>query len=199
MKKKDIIALVIVVFVVLAGGLLFVKTRVAVSENRLASNITKAVENKDGKLFLKQFAKDNQDTKFSDIGAQSVMKDMYNNSTDARSEIGRIIVDGRRVAGTKADYHFNVESKKVLGLFNSYYLTTRKSPVKVYNYTGYGDDMTIKLTDGGKNQTVTKHDLNSGFFPGTYNFDISSGDTDGTYWIRPSGEGDTIDLSVTDY
>ena len=199
MKKRDIIALVIVVLVVLAGGLLFVKTRVAVSENRLENNITKAVENKDGELFLKQFSKDQQDIKFSDIGAQSVVKDMYNNSTDARSEIGRIIVDGRRVAGTKANYHFDVESKKVLGIFNSYYLTTRKSPVKVYNYTGYGSDFSVKLTDGGKNQTVTKHDLSSGFFPGTYNFDITSGDTDGTYWIRPSGDGDTIDLTVTDF
>ncbi|WP_158727567.1 hypothetical protein [Levilactobacillus enshiensis] len=47
---------------------------------------------------------------------------------------------------------------------------------------------------------MTKHDLSSGSFPGTYHFDISSGDTDGsTYWIRPSGEDDTIDLTVTDY
>ena len=82
MKKKDIIALVIAVVVVLVGGSLFIKTRVAVSENRLASNITKSVQNKDGKLFLKQFSKDNQEIKFSDIGAQSVVKDLHDNATD---------------------------------------------------------------------------------------------------------------------
>ncbi|GEO70762.1 hypothetical protein [Levilactobacillus acidifarinae] len=95
MKKKDIVALVIAVVVVLIGGGLFIKTRVAVSENRLASNITKAVQNKDGALFLKQFSKDNQDIKFSDIGAQSVVKDMHDNATDPTSEIGKIITDGR--------------------------------------------------------------------------------------------------------
>lgn len=59
MKKKDIIALAIAVVVILIGGGLFVKTRIAVSENRLAANITKAVQNKDGALFLKQFSQDN--------------------------------------------------------------------------------------------------------------------------------------------
>lgn len=112
MKKKDIIAIAIAVIVVLVGGGLLIKTRIAVSENRLANNITKAVENKDGSLFLKQFSKDNQDIKFSDIGAQSVVKDMHDNATDPTSEIGKIIVDGRTVAGTKVDYSFTVESKK---------------------------------------------------------------------------------------
>lgn len=196
MKKKDIIALAIVVLIVLAGGLLFVKTRVTVSENRLASNITKAVQNKDGKLFLKQFAKDQQDIKFSNIGAQSVVKDMHNNATDSASEIGKIIVDGRTVSGTSTTYHFNVESKKVFGVFDSYYLTTRKSPVKLYNYTGYGDDMTVKLTDG-KTQVITKRQLTSGLFPGKYNLDVSVGDYDGSYWVRGSGEGETIDLDIT--
>jgi len=200
MKKKDIIALIIAVVIVLVGGSLFIKTRVAVSENRLASNITKAVQNKDGALFLKQFSKDNQDIKFSDIGAQSIVKDMHDNSTDSISEIGKIITDGRTVSGTKVDYSFRVESKKVMGLFTSYYLTTRKSPVRVSNYTGYGDDMTIKLTDGGKNQTVTKKQLNSGVFPGKYDFDISSGGTDdGSYWVRAAGDGGTIDITVTEY
>jgi len=200
MKKKDIIALIIAVVIVLVGGSMFIKTRVAVSENRLASNITKAVQNKDGALFLKQFSKDNQDIKFSDIGAQSIVKDMHDNSTDSISEIGKIITDGRTVSGTKVDYSFRVESKKVMGLFTSYYLTTRKSPVRVSNYTGYGDDMTIKLTDGGKNQTVTKKQLNSGVFPGKYDFDISSGGTDdGSYWVRAAGDGGTIDITVTEY
>lgn len=200
MKKKDIIALAIAAVIIVVGGGLFIKTRVAVSENRLANNITKAVQNKDGALFLKQFSKDNQNIKFSEIGAQSVVKDLHDNATDPTSEIGKIITDGRTVAGTKVDYSFSVESKKVLGLFTSYYLTTRKSPIQVTNYTGYGDDMTIKLTSGGKNQTVTKHQLSSGLFPGRYDFDITSGgEDDGSYWVRASGEGDTIELTVTDY
>ncbi|PTM21300.1 hypothetical protein DA798_10980 [Lactobacillus sp. PFC-70] len=200
MKKRDIIALVIAVVVVLVGGSLFIKTRVAVSENRLASNITKAVQNKDGKLFLKQFSKDNQEIKFSDIGAQSVVKDLHDNATDPTSEIGKIITSGQTVSGTKVDYQFTVESKKVLGLFTSYYLTTRKSPVRVLNYTGYGDDMTIKMTSGGKNQTITKSQLNSGLFPGRYDFDITSGgEDDGSYWVRSAGDGGTIELTVTEY
>lgn len=200
MKKKDVIALVLVVTFILVGGSLFIKTRVAVSQNRLAANITKAVENKDGKLFLKQFSKDNQNIKFSEIGAQSVVKDLHDNATDPTSEIGKIITDGRTVAGTKADYSFTVETKKVMGIFTSYYLTTRKSPVRVTNYTGYGDDMTIKMTSGGKNQTVTKSQLSSGLFPGRYDFEVTSGgEDDGGYWVRPAGDGDTIDLTVTDY
>lgn len=198
MKKKDIIALAIAVVVILMGGGLFVKTRIAVSENRLAANITKAVQNKDGALFLKQFSQDNQAIKFSDIGAQSVVKDLHDNATDPASEIGKIITDGQTVAGTKVDYQFTVESKQVLGLFTSYYLTTRKSPVHVTNYTGYGDDMDIEMTSGGKRQTVTKSQLSSGLFPGKYDFDISSGgEDDGSYWVRAAGDGETIDLSVT--
>lgn len=200
MKKKDIIALAIAAVVIVVGGSLFIKTRVAVSENRLASNITKAVQNKDGALFLKQFSKDNQDIKFSDIGAQSVVKDLHDNATDPTSEIGKIITDGRTVAGTKVDYTFKVESKKVMGLFTSYYLITRKSPIQVTNYTGYGDDMTIKMTNGGKNQTITKSQLSSGLFPGRYDFDITSGGTDdGSYWVRVAGDGGPIELSVTEY
>jgi len=197
MKKKDIIALVIVVLVILAGGILFIKTRVAVSENHLAANITKAVEKKDGNLFLKQFSKDQQDIKFSEIGANSIVKDMHNNSTDSISEIGKIIVDGRHVAGTSVTYHFNVESKKVLGIFDSYYLTTRKSPVKVYNYTGYGDDLSFKVTDG-KDQTITKRELSNGLFPGKYNLSVTSEDYNGDYWVRGTGAGETIDLEITD-
>lgn len=200
MKKKDMIALIVAVVIVLVGGNLFIKTRVIVSENRLASNINRAVQNKDGKLFLKQFSKDNQNIKFSDIGAQSVVKDLHDNATDPTSEIGKIITDGRTVAGTKVDYRFTVESKKVMGLFTSYYLTTRKSPVQITNYTGYGDDMTVKMTNGGKSQTVTKSQLSSGLFPGRYDFDISSGgEDDGSYWVRPAGDGDTIELTVTSY
>ncbi|MGP4117919.1 hypothetical protein ACS4N0_12355 [Levilactobacillus zymae] len=200
MKKKDMIALAVAVIIVLIGGGLFIKTRVAVSENRLASNITKAVQNKDGALFLKQFSKDNQNIKFSNIGAQSVVKDLHDNATDPASEIGKIITDDRTVAGTKVNYSFTVESKKVMGLFTSYYLTTRKSPVHVTNYTGYGDDMTITMTSGGKRQTVTKSQLSSGLFPGKYDFDITSGgEDDGSYWVRAAGDGDTIDLSVTEY
>lgn len=196
MKKKDIIALAIAAVIVVFGGFMFVKTRVAVSENRLAANITKAVQNKDGDLFLKQFSKDQQDIKFSEIGAKSIVADMHNNSTDSISEIGKIIVDGRHVAGTKVTYHFNVESKKVLGLFTSYYLTTRKTPIKLYNYTGYGDPMRVKITDG-KDQTITKRELSSGLFPGKYNLDVSTGDYEGPYWVHGSGDGDTIDLEIT--
>lgn len=200
MKKKDMIALIVAVVIVLVGGNLFIKTRVIVSENRLASNINRAVQNKDGKLFLKQFSKDNQNIKFSDIGAQSVVKDLHDNATDPTSEIGKIITDGRTVAGTKVDYRFTVESRRVMGLFTSYYLTTRKSPVQITNYTGYGDDMTVKMTSGGKSQTVTKSQLSSGLFPGRYDFDISSGgEDDGSYWVRPAGDGDTIELTVTSY
>ncbi|WP_225434009.1 zinc ribbon domain-containing protein [Levilactobacillus brevis] len=158
-KTKSAITVSIVAVLILVGSFFFIKTRVAVSQNRLAANITKAVENKDGKLFLKQFSKDNQNIKYSDIGAQSVVKDLHDNATDPTSEIGKIITDGRSVAGTKTDYSFTVETKKVMGLFTSYYLTTRKSPVQVSNYTGYGDDMTIKMTSGGKNQTVVKGSL----------------------------------------
>jgi len=196
-RKKDIIAFVIVAVVIIFGGFMFVKTRVAVSENRLAANITKSVQNKDGQLFLKQFAKDQQNIKFSEIGAQSIVKDMHNNSTDSIGEIGKIIVDGRHVAGTKTTYEFNVESKKVLGIFDSYYLTTRRSPVKLYNYTGNGDALKVKITDGSRNQTITKQELSSGLFPGKYNFDVSSGDYDGSYWVWGSGGGDTIDLEIT--
>jgi len=197
MKKKDIIALIIAVVIVLVGGSLFIKTRVAVSENRLASNITKAVQIKDGALFLKQFSKDNQDIKFSDIGAQSIVKDMHDNATDSTSEIGKIITDGRTVSGTKVDYSFRVESKKVMGLFTSYYLTPRKSPVKVYNYTGYGDDLSFKVTDG-KDQTITKRELSNGLFPGKYNLSVTSEDYNGDYWVRGTGAGETIDLEITD-
>ena len=200
MRRKDLIALIVAVVIVLVGGGLFIKTRVAVSQNRLANNVTKAVQNKDGKLFLKQFSKDDQQIKFSQIGAQGVVKDLHNNATDPASEIGRIIVDGRTVAGTKVDYSFRVASKKVLGLFTSYYLTTRKSPVRVENYTGYGDDMDIKMTTGGKTQTVTQHQLSQGLFPGKYDFDITSGgEDDGSYWVRVAGTGDTIELTVTDF
>lgn len=199
-KTKSAITVSIVAVLILVGSFFFIKTRVAVSQNRLAANITKAVENKDGKLFLKQFSKDNQNIKFSDIGAQSVVKDLHDNATDPTSEIGKIITDGRSVAGTKADYSFTVETKKVMGIFTSYYLTTRKSPVRVTNYTGYGDDMTIKMTSGGKNQTITKSQLSSGLFPGRYDFEVTSGgEDDGSYWVRPAGDGDTIDLTVTDY
>ncbi|QCZ46808.1 zinc ribbon domain-containing protein [Levilactobacillus brevis] len=197
MKKKDIITIAVIAVVVLFGGFFFVKTHVAVSEDRLAANITKAVQNKDGKLFLKQFSKDDQNIKFSAIGAQSVVKDMHNNATDATSEIGKLIVDGSTVSGTSVNYQFTVESKKVLGVFDSYYLTTRKSPVKVVNYTGYGDDISLTLTDG-KDQTVTKSELASGVFPGKYNFSVTTGDYSGNYWVKASGDGDTIDMEVID-
>ena len=198
-KTKSAFTVSVVAVLIFVGSFFFIKTRVAVSQNRLAANITKAVENKDGKLFLKQFSKDNQNIKFSDIGAQSVVKDLHDNATDPTSKIGKIITDGRSVAGTKTDYSSTVETKKVMGLFTSYYLTTRKSPVQVSNYTGYGDDMTIKMTSGGKNQTVTRSQMSSGFFPGKYDFDISSGgEDDGSYWIRSAGDGETIDLTVTD-
>ena len=196
MKRKDIIALIIVAVVVIIGGGLFVKTKVVVSRDRLASNLTKAVQNQDGKLFLKQFSKDDQNLKFADVGAKSVVKDMHNHSRDSLSEVGRIIVDGGHVSGTEVKYRFTVESKKVLGLFDSYYLTTRRTPVSVEDYTGSGGPVTIRLKDAD-NTKVTKSMLKSGFFPGKYNFDVTSGDTQGDYWIWPAGDGETIDLMIT--
>ena len=56
-QNNTVIAIALVVLVIL-GGFFFVKNRVVVSRDRLASNITKAVQKQDGKLFLKQFSKD---------------------------------------------------------------------------------------------------------------------------------------------
>ncbi|MHA6549228.1 zinc-ribbon domain-containing protein [Lactiplantibacillus plantarum] len=195
-SKQSLIIAVIVAAVIILGGFSFVKKRVVVSRDQLASNITKAVQNQDGKLFLKQFSKDDQNLKFSDIGSKSVVKDIHNHSRDSLSEVGRIITDGQRVSGTEVKYHFSVESKKVLGMFTSYYLTTRRTPVRVLDYTGSGGPVTIKLRDAD-NQRVTKQLLNSGFFPGKYNFNVTLGDTQGNYWIWAAGDGETIDLTLT--
>lgn len=194
-RNNTIVIAALLVLVVLAG-FLFMKKRVVVSRDQLASNITKAVQNQDGKLFLKQFSKDDQNLKFSDIGAKSVVKDIHNHSRDSLGETGRIIVDGQQVAGTKVKYDFSVESKKVMGMFTSYYLTTRRTPVRILDYTGSGGPVTIKLKDAD-NQRVSKQQLSSGFFPGKYTFDVQSGDTQGDYWIWAAGDGETIDLTLT--
>lgn len=194
-KRNNGTVLVVLAVLVILGGIYGVKKRLVVSRDQLAENLTTAVQKEDGKLFLKQFSKDEQKLKFSDVGAQSVVKDMHNHSRDSLSEVGRIIVDGQRVTGTEVKYHFNVESKKVLGVFTSYYLTTRRSPVELTDLTGSGGSVTVKLKD--KQQRVSKQQLQSGFFPGKYTFDIQSGDTQGDYWIWASGDGETIDLTLT--
>lgn len=194
--NQSVVIAVVIVLLIVFGGLFFIKNRVVVSRDQLASNITKAVQNQDGKLFLKQFSKDDQNLKFSDVGAKSVVKDMHNHSRDSLSEVGRIVVDGQRVSGTEVKYHFGVESKKVMGVFTSYYLTTRRTPVRVLDYTRSGGPVTIKLKDAN-NQDVSKQQLSSGFFPGKYNFDVRSGDTQGDYWIWAAGDGETIDLTLT--
>jgi len=196
MKQKDLIALGVAAVVIILGGFLFIKTRVVVSQDRLAANITKAVKNEDGDLFLKQFSQDDQDIKYSDVGAKSIVKDMHNNSRDSLSEVGKLLADGETVSGTNVTYHFSVESKKVLGVFTSYYLTTRRTPIRVLDYTGSGGPVKIKLTDQN-NETVSKSELSRGLFPGKYNFKAISGDTSGDYWVRLAGDGDTIDLTLT--
>jgi len=194
--NQSMVIVVALVLLVVLGGFFFIKKRAVVSRDQLATNITKAVQNKDGKLFLKQFSKDDQALKFSDVGASSVVKDMHSHSRDSLSEVGRIIVDGQQVSGTEVKYHFNVESKQVLGLFTTYYLTTRRTPVRVLDYTGTGGPVSIKLKDAD-NQRVTKQMLNSGFFPGKYNFNVTSGDSQGDYWIWAAGDSETIDLTHT--
>ncbi|MGO3118027.1 zinc-ribbon domain-containing protein [Lactiplantibacillus paraplantarum] len=194
--RNNTIIVVIIALALILGGFFFIKKQVVVSRDQLASNLTKAVQNQDGKLFLKQFSKDDQELKFSNIGAKSIVKDMHNHSRDSISEVGRIIVDGQRVAGTHAKYHFNVESKQVLGMFTSYYLTTRRTPIRVLDYTGSGGPVTIKLEDAD-NQQISKKQLSSGFFPGKYNLKVRSGDTQDDYWIWPNGDGETIDLTLT--
>lgn len=194
--RNNGIIVIIIVVALLLGGFFFVKDRVVVSRDQLAANITKAVQKQDGKLFLKQFSKDDQELKFSSVGAKSVVKDMHNHSRDSLSEVGRIIVDGQRVAGTHAKYHFTVESKQVLGMFTSYYLTTRRTPIRVLDYTGSDGPVTVKLEDAD-NQQISKQQLSSGFFPGKYNLKVRSGDTQDDYWIWPDGDGETIDLTLT--
>ncbi|RRK09216.1 zinc-ribbon domain-containing protein [Lactiplantibacillus garii] len=194
--RNNSLVIAILVILVVVSGFLFIKKRMVVSRDQLASNVTKAVQNQDGKLFLKQFSKDDQALKFSDVGAKSVVKDIHNHSRDSLSETGRIIVNGQHVSGTKVKYYFNVESKKVMGMFTSYYLTTRRTPVRVLDYTESGGPVTIKLKDAN-NQRVSKQQLSSGFFPGKYNFDVRSGDTQGDYWIWAAGDGETIDLTLT--
>ncbi|MFB9768765.1 zinc-ribbon domain-containing protein [Lactiplantibacillus modestisalitolerans] len=185
---------ILVVLAVLVGGW-FVKNRLIVSQDQLAANVTKAVQKEDGDLFLKQFSDAEQDMAYSDIGAKSVVKDIHNHSRDSLSEVGRIIVDGQRVAGTKAKYDFNVESKKVLGVFTSYYLTTRRSPIEINDFTGNDGAASVKLEDAD-NKRLTKQELASGFFPGKYNLDVRSGDAHSEYWVWPSGDGDPIELNL---
>ncbi|MDC6397288.1 zinc-ribbon domain-containing protein [Lactiplantibacillus pentosus] len=194
--RNNVVIVAVIAVVLILGGFFFIKNRVVVSRDQLASNITKAVQKQDSKLFLKQFSKDDQDLKYSEIGAKSVVKDMHNHSRDSLSEVGRIIIDGQRVAGTHAKYHFSVESKRVLGLFTSYYLTTRRTPIRVLDYTGSGGPVTVKLEDAD-NQQLSKQQLSSGFFPGKYNLKVRSGDSEDDYWIWPNGDGETIDLTLT--
>lgn len=196
-KQNNVIIVAVAAVVVVLAGFFFVKNRVVVSRDRLASNVTKAVQKEDGKLFLKQFSKDDQQLKYSDVGAKSVVKDLHDHSHDSLSEVGRIIVDGERVSGTEVKYRFSVESKTVLGLFTSYYLTTRRTPVHVADYTSGGGPVILKLKEAN-DERVTKSQLSSGFFPGKYNFNVTSGDYQGSYWIWAAGDGDTIDLTLTD-
>ncbi|WP_432374566.1 zinc-ribbon domain-containing protein [Lactiplantibacillus pentosus] len=194
--RNNVVIVAVIAVVLILGGFFFIKNRVVVSRDQLASNITKAVQKQDSKLFLKQFSKDDQDLKYSEIGAKSVVKDMHNHSRDSLSEVGRIIIDGQRVSGTHAKYHFSVESKRVLGLFTSYYLTTRRTPIRVLDYTGSGGPVTVKLEDAD-NQQLSKQQLSSGFFPGKYNLKVRSGDSEDDYWIWSNGDGETIDLTLT--
>lgn len=195
-KNKPVkIALIAVVALLLFT--ILIKTRFAVSEHRLESNITKAVKNKDGKLFLKQFSKEDRDIKYSEIGAQSIVDDLNKHSSSTYDQIGKDIVEGYGASAKDTDYSFIPETKKVLGLFTSHYLTTKRSPIDI-KYYGESINYKVKITNDKLNEKVSDNELSQGFFPGRYDFDISddSGNTD-SYWAKATGDGDTIDLDIT--
>ncbi|KRN28822.1 hypothetical protein IV38_GL001028 [Lactobacillus selangorensis] len=189
MKKgnKTIWIIIGAVLLVLVVGVVVVRQQVT-TQNELADNINKAVENKDGALFLKQFDQNSQEIKFASVGAQSVVEQWHDHASLPSDQIGTYVAEGRSVEGTDVTYKFYVGTKKVFGM-DSYYLEARPTSV-TFPYADL-NQATVKLTNGGKRRSITADQFKQGLFPGKYNFEVSNYDDiyDGNYYVNLSGSG----------
>ncbi|GAA3601991.1 hypothetical protein [Secundilactobacillus similis] len=163
MKRRDLIALVLAIVVILVGGTLLVKTRLVTSKAQLANQVTTAVEKQDSKLFLKQFDKESKVSRFADLGAKSVLKDWKKHATISPEEIGQRVVADKSISGADNDYRFFVQKKTRFLFFKSYYLRAGLTRLKPDQNSKDG-----KIKVNG--QTVQLSDFDDGFFPGIYDF-----------------------------
>lgn len=200
MKKQTgsyiLIGLLIIMGLSLIVGL---QRHFIISKARLEDNITKSVQNQDGELFLKQFDQDSQDLKFADIGSQSVVEQWHDHASLPLQEIGEQVVNERTVGGTSVHYKFYVESKKVLGLFDSYYLVAKPTSVdltSIYNL----NDLKFTFTNNGKKQSFKPDELKQGLFPGKYKFTANGEQGDrqlqGDFYFNIAGDHSTFDMEL---
>ncbi|QFR67467.1 hypothetical protein [Furfurilactobacillus rossiae] len=198
MKKGPKILIAIIVLVVFVTGIVGIKNQFIISKDQLAANITKATQNEDGDLFLKQFDKDSQNLGFAKIGAQSVVEQWHNHASVPTAEVGKRITDGHTIAGPSVKYKFYVESKKVFGLFDSYYLAAKPTSVH-FMTTDDTAKMRINITNGGKHIKATAQDFRNGLFPGKYSFHVDSPTEDGRnqsgdFYVAVAGSENRFDM-----
>lgn len=164
MKRRDLIALALAIVVILVGGTLLVKTRLVTSKTQLSERLSTAVEKQDSKLFLKQFDKESQVSRFANLGAKGVLKDWQKNATISDKEIGNRLVNDKNIAGAEYYYQFSVQTRTKFLFFKDYYMSASLTKIK--------PDADIKKAETTVNkQKVKVSDFNDEFFPGKYHFD----------------------------
>lgn len=197
-NRNQIIALTVaVLFVVI--GFFAIKTQLVTSKEKLAENVTTAVQNKDGDLFLNQFDKDSQNLKFAKEGAQSVTEQWHDHASLPIQEIGKEVADGRTIKGPEVHYKFYAESKKVLGLFTTYYLVAKPTSI-TFSANRDLDSAKYTLTNDGKRKRVSSDDFKAGVFPGKYKYDVagsSYGDNyNASYYVAVSGQEESYEMEM---
>ncbi len=191
MRRKDLIALILGLVLILLVGCFFIKTRVVVSQNKLAQNITQAIDKQDTKLFLKQVDHASQNSKYTKIGAKSVLKDWQKNATVTTTEVGQRVSKGRTVPGMKYDYRFVVHQKHVLGMFRSYYLTAKLTQIAP-------DNTVLSSVTKVNGKKVSAKDFDIGFFPGTYHFVSRLNGSKSGYYFYLTGYPKVMTLTFDD-
>lgn len=163
-KQNNNIVISIIIVIVTISGIFAIKTKAVTSQQKLAENISTALQKQDSKLFLKQFDDNSKKSRFSNLGAKGVLKDWKNNSNLTPKEIAEKIINNKYVPGAEYNYQFSTHKRTRFGFFDDYYLSAKLTKV---DPSPYVKDSKTKVN--GK--TVDNNDFKTGFFPGEYNFE----------------------------
>ena len=110
-KKSSIIKIAtVLIILIMAFGV--GRQLLGRSESALKNNIANAIRKEDGALFLKQFDQETQKSPVAQLGAESVVKILHDQSIESPMRTAQLIMDSQKIPGLKNQYIFQFDQIK---------------------------------------------------------------------------------------
>lgn len=129
------------------------------------------IKNQDVDSFLNMFESNITSSKFSEIGASSILEDWASNDAEYYTQIANALDEENflySIDDASYRYGITIQSKSHMIFFTTYYLDTNTSKVEI---SAENSDDIIYMNS----EKIGPSDLGTNFFPGRYEFEASRG------------------------